>query len=181
MRARQYSSEGIVIARYKYSEADRLIVIFSRDYGKLSLLAKSVRRPKSRKRGSLEVFSRLKFSAARGKSLDILTETDLIDSFSDLRGSLSKVALIYYYLEVVNKITRDDDENAAVYDLLTSAIDELRRSSVSKKNREKFIKILLTELGYWPTDKVLKDADGVLAGIIEREISSFDVGRKLLS
>jgi DNA repair protein RecO (recombination protein O) len=181
VRGKRYTSEGIVLARYRFSEADRLLIVYSKHYGKLSLIAKGVRKPESRKRGSLEVFSKFKFSAARGRSLDVLTEVDLLDGFSDIRNDLKKVALIYYFLEVVNKVTPGEDQNVKVYETLYDAIKSLRESSATKRVREAFIKDLLTELGFWPRGKKLDNADGVLADVVERDISSFEVGKKLLS
>ncbi len=111
MRPKRYSSEGIVLARRSYSEADRILVVYSRNYGKISFMAKGVRKPKSRKRGSLEIFSHIKFSAARGRNLDIIEEVEIIDSFQTIRKSLKRVAVAYYLMEVVVRVTREDKKN----------------------------------------------------------------------
>ena len=54
MTPRNYTSEGIVLARKRYSEADRILSIFSKTFGKNVYIAKGVRKPRSRKRGHLE-------------------------------------------------------------------------------------------------------------------------------
>ena len=82
MKIRTYSSEGIILARKNYSEADRILTCFSKSYGKISLLAKGIRKLKSKKRGHLEVFSHIKFSASRGHGMDIITEVETINTFS---------------------------------------------------------------------------------------------------
>ncbi len=97
MRPKRYSTEGVVLLRRNFSEADRIINIYSKHYGKISVIAKSVRKIKSKKRGSLEVFSHIKFSAARGKNLDIITEVETINSFESIRKDLSKVAVAYFH------------------------------------------------------------------------------------
>src|SRR3990167_232676 len=96
MKPRNYTSEGIVLARKNYGEADRIIVIYSKHFGKLRLLAKGVRRPKSRKRGHIEVFSRLKFQVSRGKGMDLITEAEIIQNFSEIRKSLKKVTVAFF-------------------------------------------------------------------------------------
>ena len=63
MKPRSYTSEGIVLARRNYGEADRILVIYSKNFGRVSYMAKGVRRPKSRKRGHIEVFNYIKFQA----------------------------------------------------------------------------------------------------------------------
>ena len=78
------------MARQNYSEADRILKLFTKHYGKVSIIAKGVRKPKSRKRGSLEVFGHIKFAASRGKNLDLMTEVEIIDSFELVRKSLKR-------------------------------------------------------------------------------------------
>jgi DNA repair protein RecO (recombination protein O) len=77
MKPKTYKTEGIVLARRNYSEADRIISVFSKGWGRISLLAKSVRKPKSRKRPHIEVFSYITFQAVKGKGIDLVTEVEL--------------------------------------------------------------------------------------------------------
>src|SRR5436189_3094505 len=100
---RSYSDEGIVLARKNYGEADRILVLFTKGHGKLSLLAKGVRRPSSKKRGGVEVFTYIKFQAVHGKGLDMVTEVDVIDSFNQVRENLNVVSVAYYFSEVIGR------------------------------------------------------------------------------
>lgn len=181
MRSRSYSSEAIVLARRNYSEADRIIVVYSKDYGKFSLIAKSVRKIKSRKRGSIEVFSHIRFSAARTKSLDILTEAEIISTFSQIRKNLKKVSVAYYFTEVVGRLTHEGEKNEKLFSLLLKYIDSLHKEKALKKLREKFVKDIVILLGYWPKGKPINNPDLLLEEITERSINSVRVGKKLLS
>ena len=89
-----YKGEAIVLSRKDFSEADRILTVYSKEFGKLSLLAKGIKRPKSRKRGNLEVFSQIKFLAAKTKGLGILVEVALIESFSYLRKDPKEKTLV---------------------------------------------------------------------------------------
>lgn len=181
MKQRTYTSEGIVLSRKNYSEADRILVVLSKHFGKLSLLAKGVRKIKSKKRGHIEIFSKLKFSAVRGGGMDIITETETIDDFKGVRVNLNKISLAYYFCEVINKITQEDGHPSSVYILLSTVLEQLEKETELKKLRMKFIYDLLTDMGYWPLSKKLIDADTVLADILERKINSVRVGKKVLS
>ena len=181
MRFRTYSSEAIILARKNYSEADRIIVIYSKDYGKLSLIAKSVRKTKSRKRGSIEVFSHIRFSAARTKSLDILTEAEIISSFPLIRKNLKKVAVAYYFTEVIGRLTKEGEKNERLFSLLLKYIHALRKTTTLKKLKEGFVKEAVIMLGYWPKERPVKNLDTLLEEITERNINSVRVGKKLLS
>ncbi|MEK7100232.1 MAG: DNA repair protein RecO [Patescibacteria group bacterium] len=180
MKLRTYSSEGIVLSRKNYGEADRILVILSKNFGKLSLLAKGIRKIKSKKRGSLEIFCQIKFSAVNGHGFDIMTEAETVNDFAGVRVNLNKISLAYYFSEVVNKITHEDGRPSTVYSLLSTALNELEEETELKKLRMKFIYDLLTEMGYWPVNKKLLDADIVLDDVLERKINSIRVGKAVL-
>jgi len=118
VRAKKFTSEGIVISRKNYSEADRILVIYTNDYGKLFVMAKGVRKLKSKKRGHLEVFSHIKFSASKGSGIDVMTEVESINDFHKIKKDLKKVALAYYFMEVVFKLTSQEEKNKELFRLI---------------------------------------------------------------
>ena len=63
-------TEGVILKRRNFGEADRILTIYTRDYGKVICLAKGVRRPRSKKAGHLELGSWCKIFAVHGKNLD---------------------------------------------------------------------------------------------------------------
>ena len=183
MKPRNYSSEGIVLARKNCGEADRIVVIYSKHFGKLRLLAKGVRRPKSRKRGHIEVFSRLKFQVSRGKGMDLITEAEIIQNFSEIRKSLKKVTVAYFFMEATGRVTHDEEKNEPLYELILLYMGKLQfLQGVSlKKLRSDFVYDCLVLLGFWPKGKIMTDSDRILAEIAERDISTIRVGKKLLT
>jgi len=180
MNNRSFSSEGIILSRRNYGEADRILIVISKDFGKMSLLCKGIRKIKSKKRGHLEIFSRIKFSAINGKGMDIMTEVQTINSFDGIRINLNKISLAYYFCEVVNKITHEDGRLSGICNLLSLSLNELGQTKELKKLRLKFIYDLLIEMGYWPEEKDLVDADIVLDDVLERKINSVRVGKAVL-
>ena len=181
MVPRTYNSEGIILSRRSFSEADRILSVFSREKGRTSLMAKGVRKLKSRKRGSIEVFSEVKYSAARGKSLDIMTEVEIIDSYQGIRKSLKKVSVAYFYMETVGRLSGEDEKNEALYKLLKRYLKKLSSTKRLKEERERFIKETLTLLGYWPKGRPIHNADRILEEIAEKELFSVRVGKKMIT
>ncbi len=177
---RNYSSEGIVLSHKNFGEADRLLIVLSKNYGKLSLVAKGVRKIKSKKRGQIEIFSKIKFSAVKGHGIDIMTEADLLNDYSGVRVNLNKISLAYYFCEVVNKITHEGEQVSQVFGLLSLVLEELEQTTKLKELRVKFIYDLLTDMGYWPIGRKLTEADIVLDDVIERKINSVRVGKRIL-
>lgn len=175
-----YTSEGIILARRNFAEADRIIDIYSKNKGKLSLIAKGVRKPGSRKRGHLEIFSRINFQAANGKGMGVLTEVETIDSYKEIRKSIKRISLAYYFMEIVGKITREDGENTELYDFLLISMDKLKKEKLLKKLRNDFVVNTLKILGYWPKDQFLSFPDEKLEEVLERQIYSKRVGKRVL-
>lgn len=180
MIPRSFSSEGFVLARRDFGEADRIIDVYSKEKGKISLIAKGVRRPKSRKRGHLEIFSKVKFQAASGRGMDIMTEVETIDDYGAVRKSMKKISLAYYFMEVAGKITHEGGESAGVYYLLSDSMEELKSALKLKALRIDFVVKLLKLLGFWPKDKDLPFPDEKLEEVLERQIYSKRVGKEML-
>jgi len=179
MSSKSYKDEGIVLARRSYGEADRILIIFTKNKGKQSLVAKGVRKPKSRKRGSLEVFSQIRFQAVRTRGLAIMTEVEAIDSFSSLRKNLKKVSVAYFMIEVVGRVTRDNEESRQLYNLLLTYLKKVGEETKLKNLRHEFTKKVLVVTGFWPHDKSMPEPDLVLEAVVEREITSIRVGKKI--
>lgn len=180
MKPHSYSDEGIVLARRNYGEADRILVVYSKAHGRTSLIAKGVRRPTSRKRGHIEVFNYVRFQAAAGRGLDIMTEAEVIENFKEVRGSLKKVSLAYYFAEVIGRITHEGEPNAMLFNLILDYLEKLKRTKELKSLRLNFVNDLLILTGYWPKGRDLKDPDEKLEEVIERELSSVRVGKMML-
>jgi DNA repair protein RecO (recombination protein O) len=179
MKPKTYSSEAVVLLRKNYKEADRIISVFSKKFGKITLLAKGVRKLKSKKRGHIEVFSNIKFIASKTKTFDIVTETETINDFSQIRSNLNKVTLAYFFCEVVEKITREDEALPKIYDLLVKYLTMLEIETDLKSLRFKFVEEILKDLGYLDSN-TFNNLDALLEEVLERKVNSVRVGKKVL-
>ncbi len=180
MASRTYSTEGFILSRKNYGEADRLLTILSKHYGKIFLLAKGIRKPKSRKRGHVEIFSRVRFSYTKNEHFILMNEAELIDSYGAIRANLKKTALAYYFVEVISKILQEEEKYEDVYEILLKYINILGEYRKLKRLRYGFIYEILVALGYWPKGKEIADPDRVIESVLERQINSKRVGEKML-
>ncbi len=124
-RQRLYRLTAIVLKRREMGEADRLLTVFARDRGKVTLLAKGVRRQASRKAGHLEPFTCTDLLVAKGKSLDLVTQAETITAHRRLREDLWRSSWAYYVVELADAFTQEADPNALLYDLLADTLDRL--------------------------------------------------------
>lgn len=180
MRQRSYASEGIVLGRKIYGEADRILILFSKNFGKIKVLAKGVRRPKSKKRGHVEIFTHLKFSATTQKGFDLITEAEIINNFTRVRGDIKKMALAYYFVEVIGKITHDEEKNYDLFLLLLNYFKKLEVTQKLKILRSEFARDTLILLGFWPHGQVIKNIDLLLEEVVERKIHTLRVGHQMI-
>ena len=75
---RIYRCEAIVLSRVDFGEADRVITVYSRQHGKLRLVAKGARRPLSRLGPHLEYFWRSQLMLVKGRDLDVVTGAETV-------------------------------------------------------------------------------------------------------
>ena len=115
------------MSRRNYGEADRILTIFTKHYGKLRVIAKGVRRTTSRKKGSVELFNYIKFFAVSGKRLDLITEVEVKSGFLGFKKDLNKVAVAYHLAEVVERLTPENQENKEILELLIIAYARLEK------------------------------------------------------
>ncbi|PKM48095.1 MAG: DNA repair protein RecO [Firmicutes bacterium HGW-Firmicutes-8] len=99
---RDYKTEGIIIRVRDYNEADRIITLFTADYGKVQAIARGCRKPKSRKRGIIQLFTYGEFALYRGRNLDTITQCEGKEAFSGLREDLDRMAFGAYLVELVD-------------------------------------------------------------------------------
>jgi len=178
---RSYKTEGIILKRTNFGEADRILTIYTKHYGKIRALAKGVRKITSRKGGNVEAFNHVSLFLAQGRNLDIVSEAEVINSFKSWRKNLRKVGLAYYFSELVDKLTPDGQANRVVFELLREFLGKIGQESESKLIRS-FEEQLLEELGFG-VPEALKKTPGSLKSyietIIEKKIQSPKILRKL--
>lgn len=179
---RSYKTQGFVIRRINYTEADRIITLFTSDLGKVVVVAKGVRLMKSRKRGSLEVFSNIKFQAVESSGLDILTEVEEINNYTAIRKSLKKISVGYYMNEIIDRLLAEREPDLKMYKLFTSYMTSLASIDSGLKDlRTNFARDVLVQAGYWPRGRQIEDVDRAIEDIVSRSLFSRRVGKKVLS
>jgi len=121
---RVYSTPAIVLRQRRLGDADKILTLYTARFGKLDAVAKGVRRTGSRMAGHVEPLTQANVQLARGKSLDVLTQVEAIESFQAIRDDLDRLSRGLYVAELLDKITEPREEH---YDLYSLLLDTLRR------------------------------------------------------
>ncbi|GAA4285330.1 DNA repair protein RecO [Brevibacterium daeguense] len=123
---RTYRDEGIVVGGHKLGEADRIIVILSRNHGLVRAVAKGIRRTKSRFGSRLEPFMLIDFQCHVGRNLDIVTQVELIDPFARaIAADYDAYSAASVMAETATRLTEAEPRTRTQYLLLVSAVRSL--------------------------------------------------------
>ena len=145
-----YKTEAIILKRMNLGEADRILTLYSPNLGKFRAIAKGVRRPKSKMGGHLELLCHSALMLARGQNLDIITQSQTIDSFPHLRDDLWRASIAFYAAELVEQFTAEHVENYPLYRLFLNTLRWLGEAQDTEVTLRYFELKLLTHLGYKP-------------------------------
>jgi recombinational DNA repair protein (RecF pathway) len=125
---RNFRTEGIVIKRKNYGEADRILTVLTRDYGKLSVKASGVRKITSRRSSHIELLNYVSLGLYKGNTFPVLTEAKMIEDFSPIKTDFAKVGLAYHLCELIDGLCPDNQENSKVFFLLRNFLTQLSQT-----------------------------------------------------
>jgi DNA repair protein RecO (recombination protein O) len=123
--SRLYVTDAIVLTRFDYGEADRIMTLFTPQIGKLKVIAKGVRRTTSRLGGALEPLAELRVALARGRTFDVVTQVQVNHAWLRLRDSLESAATAWYLAELADRSIEERHEAEGLYALLKRAYELL--------------------------------------------------------
>ena len=149
-RERVYRTRAVILKRREQGEADRVLTIFTPEYGKRAVIAKGVRKPTSRKAGHLEPFTHVSLMLARGKTWDVVTGAQTVTSFRKLREDLDLTAYAYYFCELLDAFVQEDDPHPELYELLLNAFRRLEVSPNPALTGRWYELALLQHAGFAP-------------------------------
>ncbi len=122
LRDRNYRVIGTVISMAELGEADRIYTIFSRERGKLRVVARGVRKPGSRLAAALELFATSDFQLTRGRDLEIVTGASIVNRPFRNGATLEAISYGSHLLELASRLTAEHQESVDTFDALRNAI-----------------------------------------------------------
>ncbi len=162
MKSRIYTIEGIVLKRRAVGEADRILTLFTRQQGKIQVLAKGIRKIQSRRAGHLEPFNRVIITLHAHGTLDIVSEASVVAHGTFRTRNPALIAYAYCLCELIDQLMADRQEQPEIYMLLVDALAELeagRNDASWSQTMSVFIHRLLWALGFLQSSRQLpKDA-----------------------
>lgn len=117
-----YRTEGIILRRTNFGEANLLVHIFTKDHGKIEAVGKSARKAKGKLKGHLEPFLYADFNLVRGKKLDTVAGSFVLDPMLGLRSSFDAVLSASAVAEIADRMTVENYRDESVFELLRESL-----------------------------------------------------------
>lgn len=118
-------TEGIVLGEMKYKETSKILNVYTKKLGKISVMAQGAYKPKSQLISTTQPFSYCEFNLQKGRNFYYISNSDLIDSFYSIRDNMERIVYGFYILELIEKSTPDEEENEKLFLLLEKGLNVL--------------------------------------------------------
>ena len=147
---RTYRTIGLTLRKSPIGEADLLSVLFTREHGKLELRARGARRLTSRLMGHFEPLTLLRLSVARGRSLDVVAEAEVVTAFPEVKTDYAVTARGLYVAELVDAFSALSVSNAGLFDLAVQTLEAIGEKPAADLPLRYFDLHLLNLSGFLP-------------------------------
>ncbi len=117
-----YRDVGVVLRTYKLRESDRIVVIHTRERGKVRAVAKGVRKTKSRFGARLEPMSHVRLLLYQGRELDIVSQAESVTSLGPLLRSLDRISQGMAAVEAVDQLSLEREPDPRLYEMLVGVL-----------------------------------------------------------
>lgn len=145
-----YQTKAIIIGRTNFGEADRVIRMFTPEHGKVSAVAKGVRKIKSRFGGHVELFAETELMLISGRNLDTITSARLLWYPHDFVGDYGRLGLAFLMAGSVDRLTEPGQPQPALYGVLREGLGALDAGAGGPVIELWYKLRLLDTLGYRP-------------------------------
>jgi len=125
------SSEAVVISSIPQGETSKIIRLYTRDFGRVSVIAKGSRKWKNRFGGMLEPLNHIAvvYYSKESRELQVLSQCDVINTFQGVKSDLNKLALGLSIAEIIQELTVEERGNPELFSLVTNALNALESAA----------------------------------------------------
>jgi DNA repair protein RecO (recombination protein O) len=122
-----HRTPAIVLRTRKVRESSKIAVFFTRNYGKISALAKGCLKPKSKFGSSLELFTRssIIFYRKENRELHTLSHSEIVNAFGGVKQDVVKLAYASVAGELVERLVPGEEPNKTLFSLLEAVLKEV--------------------------------------------------------
>ncbi len=156
----RYLTEGIFLKKYDRFDADQRLIAYTKDFGKIGLNGKSIRKIKSKLKSNSELFCYSEIEFIRGRNYNILTDSSLINFFSATRKDLGKLSVAFKLANLIESFLPEEEKEEELWNFILDSFILLNDYNLEEESYLKIEKLqsfyyyfsfkFLDVLGYRP-------------------------------
>ena len=132
-----YRTLGLILAKRDRGEADQLFTVYTRDFGKLEVLGKAIRKISSKLRSGVEIFYLSEIEFIQGKIYKTLTDAFLIEKFQNLRKDLERLDIAYKISEDLDNFVKGEEPDEKIWQLILETFEKLNNPNLQSSITER--------------------------------------------
>ena len=122
-----FKVEAVVLKTDDFGDANRVVTLFTKEYGKIEANAYGCRRARSPLSGTLQMFNHISAQLTRGTQVDTIREADILHFYDALTKDLTRLAYASFFFEIVNRMTFPRQSELETFSLLTNSLPVLSK------------------------------------------------------
>ncbi len=153
-----YRTKGFVFKKEDRSESDRTFSVFTKDFGRIEIFGKAIRKITSKLRGNIEIFYLSEIEFIQGQNRKTLTDSLLIEKFKNISQTPEKLENAYRIANVLDNFIKGEEKDERIWHLIMNILQKLDNPQSIINNQELlyyyFIWNFISVLGYGPETSI---------------------------
>jgi DNA repair protein RecO (recombination protein O) len=149
-----HRTRAIVLKKVDHKENDQLFTLYTKDFGKINVIGRGIRKISSKLRPSIDIFYLTKIEFVRGKTYNTLIGVNLLDNFNRIHGDLSKLSTAHTISDVLDELIYSKEKEDKLWTLISDMFDKLEQGNFTAASLKLFyfwfLWKLFSVLGYKP-------------------------------
>ncbi|MCD7780333.1 MAG: DNA repair protein RecO [Candidatus Gastranaerophilales bacterium] len=130
----QFTTNAINLKSYSISEADKIIVMYSKEKGLIKGIAKGIKKTASKLGGRMDLLVANKMMLNKGRNLDTICQAEALNTFFNLRSDITKLFYAMYCCEIVSNFGTENDPNSEeIYNLFYTFLDCISKAKTKEQ------------------------------------------------
>ncbi|MCZ8511182.1 DNA repair protein RecO [Paenibacillus filicis] len=146
----QYRVQAIVIRSMDYGEGNKIMTLFSREQGKMSVVARGAKKVKSRLGSASQLFTFGDYSFFKSGQLGTLNHAEIIEPFHKIREDLHKAAHASYLAELTDRMMGDQEGQPFLFDQLKASLQAIQEDKEPEIVDHLYVMKMIAYAGYTP-------------------------------
>lgn len=117
-----FNVEGVILNTVNFGDSNRVVTLYTKEFGKLEANAYGCRRARSPLSGAIQMFNKICAEIKHGTHVDTIRDADILNFYSNLTADIDRLSYAAILFEIVNKMTLPRVCEVGIYNLLINAL-----------------------------------------------------------